>query len=228
MGGWGLGNAWSALFTWRRPWSTACGAILYFALFGLIEGAILIAFRANLTLVTPLAWLYVATIALTALFAVVAAIEGMRTRPALRALGRRVTTWEFVGAFLFTVLVGLLGVYVLTRSGLQYGFVFPEPLSAFAIKSFGGLYLSIALATTPLIFLRGLDNYLTYSTAMFGLILFITLAALRFFDRFDFTAFPGQIIYVAAYLVVGAFVVVKVLRHGTGAPALGQGEATAI
>lgn len=219
MGGWCLGNAWCALFTWRRPWATAALAMLYLCLFGLLEAGILIAFKDSLTLATPLAWLYLATIGLTLLFAIVAVVEYLRQRPVIEARGRPLTTFEVVSVALFIVAVTLLGLYVLTRPILLYAVVFPEPLSLFTLRSFGGLYLAIGIATIPLILLRGLDNLLTYSVAMFGLILFITLAAFWFIGRFDFATYPGQIIYLLAYIAVGIFVAIKASIHGTGARA---------
>jgi hypothetical protein len=219
MGGWCLGNAWCALMTWRRPWTTGVLAIFYLGLFGLLEAGVLYAFRANLTLATPLAWLYVATIGLTVLFAIVAVIEFIRVRPVIEARGRPLTRIEFGATLLFTVAVALLGLYVLNRPVLQYAVVFPEPLSLFTLRGFGALYFSIAVATVPLLLIRGLDNLLAYSVAMYGLILFITLAALVFVGRFDFATYPGQAAYIAAYVAVGIFVAVKVAIHGTGTQA---------
>lgn len=219
MGGWCLGNAWCALFTWQRPWVTGVLSTFYLCVFGLLEAAILYAFRTGVTLATPLAWFYVAAIGLTVLFAIVTVVEVIRVRPVIEARGRPLSSVEFGASVLFTVLVALLGLYVLSRPVLQYAVVFPEPLSLFTLRGFGGLYLSIAIATVPLLFLRGLDNLLTYSVAMYGLIVFITLAALLFIGRFDFATYPGQVLYIVAYVVVGIFVAVKVAIHGTGAGA---------
>jgi hypothetical protein len=219
MGGWCLANGWCALFTRQRPWATGILAIFYLGLFGLIEAGIVYAFRTNLTPAAPLAWLYLAAIGVTVLFAIVAVIEFIRVRPVLEVRGRPLSTLEFGAVLVFTVAVALLGLYVLTRPVLQYAVVFPEPLSLFTLRAFGGLYLSIAIATAPLLLLRGLDNLLTYSVAMFGLIFFITLAALLFIGRFNFATYPGQSLYILAYVAVGIFVVVKVAIHGTGARA---------
>ena len=67
IGGWCLGNAWLALTIARRArWPLVLCPLLYLSLFGLFETAVLITFRERLLVATPLAWLYLTTIAATA------------------------------------------------------------------------------------------------------------------------------------------------------------------
>src|SRR3990172_2664145 len=71
MGGWCLGNAWSAFFTARRwDWKLVYPALIYLWAFGISELAVLAAFRDKLLLQHPIAWLYLAAIGLNALAAV--------------------------------------------------------------------------------------------------------------------------------------------------------------
>jgi hypothetical protein len=120
----------------------------------------------------------------------------------------------------FILLVGFLGCYGLLAvegmRGLNAG-VFPEQLSPFSLRAFGSFYLALALAVIPLLWSRGRDNVLTHGFCAYGLILFITAAALVFIDRFDFAARPTQAIYIGIYLLVGTVVGVYLLRYGTGA-----------
>ena len=219
IGGWCLGNAWAAAFALTSRPAAVFGTLIYLALFGLFETAVLVAFRGNLRLATPLAWLYAITLAGTVLFAVAFALDWLRSRPILRRIGRPLTAIEFIGSVLFVVAVGALGIYVLTRPPVTYGRVFPEAISLFTLRSFGALYLAIAIASLCVPIGRGLGNYLGYGAGMYGLIVFVTLAALRFIGVFDFAAWPMQSIYIGAYVVVGAIVGVKIMRYRATAEA---------
>src|SRR5688572_7283805 len=61
IGAWCLGNAWLALLTARRwDWTLTHTSKIYLWLFGLLETAVVIAFRDKLVLGHPVAWLYLA------------------------------------------------------------------------------------------------------------------------------------------------------------------------
>jgi hypothetical protein len=221
IGGWCIGNAWLAFLVARRGrWATVLSPILYLALFGLFETGVLIAFRQRVLTASPLAWIYLVTIAATAVFAVAALIEGLAKRPVVQRVGAptRAVTAGFT--LLFMLVVGFLGCYGLMAvegmRGLNAG-IFPEQLTPFSLRAFGSFYLALALAVVPLLWSRGLDNVLTHGFAAYGLILFITAAALVFIDRFDFATRPTQAIYIGIYLLVGSVVGVYLLRYGTGA-----------
>ena len=64
---------------------------------------------------------------------------------------------------------------------------------------------------------RGIDTALNHMYASWGLILFITLAALSFIGVFDLSGRPGQWIYLGIYVAVGAVTAIYMLRGGTGA-----------
>lgn len=222
IGGWCLGTAWAAAFSMLRPWAKVAGPILYLALFGLFQGIVLIAFLSLISLRSPLAWLYLAAIAATVAFAASAAADWTRTRPVLDPAGERVGPAIIVAMVIFFIGVGVLAAYALTRPAVVYTTVFPEPMSLFSLRSFGALYAAIALATVPLMIARKLPVILTHGIAMYGLIVFILLAALWFIGRFDFATYPLQSVYVGAYVAVGIVVGAVLLRRGTasgGSPA---------
>lgn len=221
VGGWCLGTAWAALVVARRQnWPAMLCPIVYLALFGLFESGVLFTFRANVSLASPLAWLYVATILGTAVFAVAAIAEVLRTPALIRQIGARLGGASLTLTVVFILLVGFLGLYGLLAvpgmRGLNAG-VFPEVLTPFSLRAFGSFYLALALAAAPLLLSRGIGNLVNHSFAMYGLLVLITIAALVFIKQFDFAARPTQTIYLGIYLLVGAVVGFYLLRHGSGA-----------
>jgi hypothetical protein len=44
----------------------------------------------------------------------------------------------------------------------------------------------------------------------------ITAAIFVYFDLFDFSTYPGQLIYVGAYFLVGIPITITLIREGTG------------
>jgi hypothetical protein len=221
LGGWCLGNAWLALtIARRRNWPAMLPSILYLALFGLFEAAVLTSFRERVLLASPLAWIYLATVAATAVFAVVALIEGWRKRPVLATIGRRTGALSFALTLAFIVLVGFLGLYgLLAVEGMRglNASIFPEVLTPFSLRAFGAFYLTLALAVVPILWTRGLGNILNHGYAAYGLLVMITIAAIVFIGQFDFAARPTQIVYIGIYVLVGTVVGIYLLRYGTGA-----------
>ena len=218
IGGWCLGNAWAAFVVARRwRFSLVASGLLYLALFGLIETGVLIAFADRLKLGTWLAWLYVATLSVAVLAAAVWAIDVARLRPRLPRQPVRVL--DAALGILFVLFVGFLGLYGLLAPqgsrGLGGG-IFPEVLTPFTLRAFGGLYLSIALAPLLLLVVNDRRMALNHMVLSWGLILFITAAALAFLAVFDLDARPGQWLYFAAYGLVGAVTLGYMFRHGTG------------
>jgi amino acid transporter len=83
------------------------------------------------------------------------------------------------------------------------GEIFPELMSLFTLRSFAYFYLSLALAAVPLIWERNLSTLLNHGAAAYGLIVAITIAAFVYIRLFDFSAQPGGLLYIGAYLIVG-------------------------
>jgi hypothetical protein len=219
IGGWCLGNAWLALMITRQNWwPAALCPILYLGLFGLLEAGVLIAFREKVQLGSPLAWIYVATIGMTAVFAGAALLDGLGSRPVIARVGAPTGPVTAGLTVTFILLVGFLGCYGLFAPagmpGLN-GSIFPERLTMFSLRAFGAFYLALALAVVPLLYTRGLGNLLIHGFGAYGLIVFITMAAVSFIARFDFAARPTQFVYIGVYVLVGAVVGAYFLRHGT-------------
>lgn len=223
IGGWCLGNAWLAWITARRwQWSLVYTALLYLWLFGLGELLVLINFRDRLALAHPIAWLYLITLIINAIAALIGFLDWLRNRPAFNWAGPYINGAQYAATVAFILFVGFLGLYGLTAPigapGTNGG-IFPEIMSPFTLRSFGMFYLTIALAVVPFLWNRDLNAILNHSIASYGLIVFITLAAFIYIGLFNFGERPGGLLYFLAYLVVGIPLPFIFRKFGTGRPA---------
>jgi hypothetical protein len=221
IGGWCIGNSWLAWITARRwQWSLVYSALLYLWLFGLGELFVLFHFRDKLVLVHPVAWLYVVTLIVNAMTAVIGLIDWIRIRPPLAASNPEFSTGQYAAIVAFILFVGFLGLYGSTAQigapGTNGG-IFPEKMSLFTLRSFGMFYLTLALAVIPYLWNRNVNPILHHSIASYGLIVFITIAAFVYIHIFDFAARPGGSLYFMAYLAVGLPLIFIFRRLGTGA-----------
>lgn len=220
IGGWCLGNAWNAYITARRwTWAKVYLSLIYLWLFGLGQLAVVIAFQDKLALAHPVAWLYMAALGVNVLAAIMGIVDWLRIRPAF-ASKEKLRPSQVTLVAIFVLFVSFLGVYGLTVAigapGTSGG-IFPEPMSAFTLRSFAAFYLSIGLATIFFLFTRDQRALLNYGFSQYGLIIFITAAALFYLPLFDFAARPGGLLYFGAYLVVGVILIDQFRRLGTGA-----------
>lgn len=220
IGGWCLGNAWMAFVSgWRWRWSQVYAGLVYLWTFGILQSGVALFFHDRLRLEHPVAWLYLSTLAFSLLAALVGVVDLLRLKPSRQPLGRPVNLVTRVIIVSFVVFVGFLGIYGLvarmgwpaTNAGL-----FPEVLSPFTLRSFGAFYLSLAIGASVLVRERFMVPPVNYAFSAFGLIVMITLAALRFIGQFDFLNRPGGLIYIGIYLVAGALSLVYFIIYGTG------------
>jgi len=221
IGGWCLGNAWLAWITARRwQWNLVFSALLYLWLFGLGELLVVINLRAKLNLSHPIAWLYLATLLVNTLAAIVGFVDWLRIRPSARSSRTGFSRLLYASVIFYVVFVGFLGFYGLTATvgapGTNGG-IFPEIMSPFTLKSFGMFYFTLALGVVPFLWNQNLNAILHHGFASYGLIIFITLAALVYWRLFDFAAKPGGAAYLIAYVGVGVAVFIMLRKYGTGA-----------
>ncbi|HET7143755.1 MAG TPA: hypothetical protein VFI68_07035 [Anaerolineales bacterium] len=211
MGGWCLGNAFTAWETARiGRWSLAYANVVYLCLFGLLEAAVLVLFRGKLILNVPMAWPYLLALTLNVIVAVLLTIEWLRTKPEISAEGSEVPAWTrwMMGAFV--LFVGFLAIYGWFSGAEDHGTdasVFPEALSLFTLRAFASFYAALAFAVVPLIWAKGSSAVLTLGRAGMSFIIIITIAALVNLDKFNFAEHPGQFAYLVAY--IGAFIVLS-------------------
>ena len=207
IGGWCLGNAWLAWRTARIwKWNLVFSTALYLWLFGIGELIVVWSFRDKLNLAHPIAWLYLITLLINTLSALVGVIELLGKRLSMTSSGRSLSAGQRLVTLLFVIFVGFLGFYGLIAQigdvGTNGG-IFPEIMSLFTLRSFGVFYFCIALAVVPYLWNHNFEALYHHSIASYGLIVFITLAAFVYLGLFDFADRPGGLLYFGAYLGVG-------------------------
>jgi hypothetical protein len=220
IGGWCLGNAWLAYISAHRwDWKLVYAALYYLWAFGVTELVVLFAFRNNLVLVHPIAWLYFITLCVNVLTTIVGLFDLFRNRPSYQDFGPPTRALHRGLELGFVVFVGLLGVYGLTAQigdvGTNGG-IFPEIMSLFTLRSFAAFYFSLGIGAFPLIRERNLSILLHHAYASYALIIFITVAIFGYIGIFDFANHPGQWIYLGAYFAAGIPTLIVLLREGTG------------
>ncbi len=217
IGGWCIGNAWLAYFSARRwEWGQVYTSLIYLWLFGIFEAYALVTFREKLQLAHPIAWLYLATLAINLLTAIFGSVDWFRLRPARDASGESVVWWQRAAAIVFVLLVGFLGLYgIVARIGwpATQGEIFPEVMSLFTLRSFGYFYLALALAPISLIWEKSALPLFNHGVAAYGLIVAITIAAFVYIRLFDFAKHPGGLLYFGAYLIVGVPLFFVLIRY---------------
>ena len=220
IGGWCLGNAWLAWMTARRwQWSLVYSTLIYLWMFGIGELIVLFAFRDKLVLAHPIAWLYLVTLIVNTVTAVVGIIDWLRIRPTLSSAEPGFTAGQNIAITAFIFFVGFLGLYgCVAQIGAPgtNGGIFPEVMSLFTLRSFGVFYLTLTLAVIPYLWNKNLNAILHHSIASYGLIVIITVAAFVYIRLFDFSARPGGLLYFAAYLGVGVPLVFAFRKYGFG------------
>ena len=221
IGGWCLGNAWLAWVSARRwQWSLVYGSLVYLWIFGVGEFLVLLNFRNALVLAHPIAWLYLITLVINTVAAVIGIVDWIRIKPSLAA-SSPFRSWEYAATLAFIIFVGFLGAYgtfaPLGAPGTNGG-IFPEIMSPFTLRSFGMFYFSLSLSVVPHLLNQNRSALLHYGYAAYALIIFITAAAFVYIRLFDFSARPGGLLYFGAYLIVGIPFIFIFLKLGTGAP----------
>ena len=222
MGGWCIGNAWSAFISARRwEWRLVYPALVYLWVFGISEMIVVLAFRDKLVLQHPIAWLYLVTIGLNALAALLGIYEWLRIRPARQTFGPQAKRFHYFLISVFVAIVAGLafyGLYVQIGDVGTNGGVFPEVMSLFTLRAFAVFYLSLCTSAAIMLRERNLNTMLTYGFSSYVLVIAITAAIFVYLHLFDFSAHPGQLIYVGAYFLIGIPLTWTILKEGTGAP----------
>ena len=220
MGGWCIGNAWSAWVSARRwNWKLVYPSLVYLWMFGAAELVVLIAFRDKLVLQHPIAWLYFLTICTNVLTAVLGVYDWLRLRPSRESFGPQATTYHYMLISAFVLIVATLAVFGLFAQigdvGTNGG-VFPEIMSLFTLRAFAAFYFSLSVSAAVGLRERNLRTLLNYGFSSYLLVIAITAAIFAYFRLFDFANHLGQLIYVGAYFLVGIPLTITLLREGTG------------
>src|SRR5215211_3469500 len=160
MGGWCIGNAWSAFITARRwEWRLVYPSLIYLWVFGLSELIVVLAFRDKLVLQHPIAWLYLVTIGLNALAALLGLYEWLWLRPVPDTFGPQARPFHYFLISAFVAIVGGLafyGLYAQIGDPGTNGGVFPEVMSLFTLRAFAVFYLSLSISAAIMLRERNL------------------------------------------------------------------------
>jgi len=204
IGGWCLGNA---AFAWHSArlwdWKLTYPSLLYLWLFGILEAAVLFAFRDKVSVGSTVAFGYMLTIGVNVLTAVIGIVDWLRLRPDIGVDGRPIPGYVrgLIVFFTFNLSILALGGVLAQAGGLSTeAGIFPEPLTLFTVRAFAAFFGAICLSALPLIWARTLTPMFAYGQAGILLTIPIVIAAFVNFDKFDFAARPGGILYLGSYL----------------------------
>lgn len=213
VGGWSLGTAafaWDAARDLRRP--HAYPLLVYLSLFGAGQLAVVAAFADRLQVGAPLTYPYLIGLVALVLGAVGVFATWSAGRIDPRGEPGQVPAWARATAALFVLFVGGLSIATLQAGpdgAAARGEFVPEPLGLFTIRAFSAFFFALAGAALSLLFARSLRPYDALGLAGLYLIVPITIAAIVNIGLFDFVGRPGSLLYLAAYVVVGILLAIR-------------------
>ena len=183
-----------------RRLATIYAALLYVWLFGLLESLVVVFHGGDLELGQALAWPYLIVL-IAGLLATAAGIADFaRTRPSLSAPGARNPAVFRVLSAAFVVVVSLLALPLLDGYESSQR-VWPVSLTLASARSFAAFFGALALSAVAVTFTRDLAPVLIYLRTAIFLNTVVLVAALVFIETFDFSAHPGQLLYVGLYVI---------------------------
>jgi hypothetical protein len=219
IGAWSLGTAAIAADAARsQRLERSYPLLVFLSFFGAGQLAVALAFASRLRLGVPLTYPYlIGLIAVLAAGLLVLAGEfqdgrGLRGSVGIRGGPRQVPTWARASTLLFVVLVGGLSIATLiagSNGAAARGEFFPEPLGLFSIRAFSAFFFALTMSALSLLPARSLVPYHELARAGLYLIVPITVAALLNIGLFDFVGRPGSLVYLAAYVLVGIALAVR-------------------
>jgi hypothetical protein len=205
IGGWCLGNA---VFAWQSArlwdWKTIYPSLTYLWLFGIFDAAVMLAFRDRVNLESIVALGYVAAVGINVLTALVGVIDVVRLRPGIRTDGTPIPGYVRGLIIVFTIGLSVLvigGLFARAGGLSTEGGLFPEPVTLFTVRAFAAFFAAVCLSVLLLIWNRNLAPMFSYGLAGLAIIIPILIAAFANFDKFDFSARPGGILYLGAWIV---------------------------
>jgi hypothetical protein len=222
IGGWSLGTAGTAILAARfGRWRVVFPMLVYLGAFGIGQLIVVVAFLDRLQTTHALTYPY--------LFGLVALIgslafgiaDFMRRRPSLASTGETAPSWGrafavAVAGFVLFLAVGTL--FAGPNGATANGDVFPEQMSLFSIRAFSAFLLAVSLSVWAVLPSRWVAPYLALGMAAMCIVVPITLAALLNVARFDFVARPGGLVYIVAYVIVGAVIALVLAYYARSKP----------
>lgn len=201
MGAWYLGGGAMTLvaaFVW--DWSRVRSLLVFFWVFSLGEGALLVVHREALQWGAALALPYVLVLTVAGIATAVSLVDWIRVRPKMVAKGIPVPWLVRLASAIFVVYVLLL-VWLLSDGIAPDGKIWPGPLTLLTARCFAAFYFALTVAQFFLIFVGGMSSYETYFPPALFLAASIEIAALMYLGKWDFANKPGGLIYHGTYLI---------------------------
>ena len=230
IGAWSIGTAaMAASAAWRRRPARTYPVLVYLGLFGIGQLLVVLAFAGRLQTGHILTWPYLGGMTALAV-AGFTAIPSLRGVPAqVRADAGHVPTWArllavAVGGFVLLLAVGTL--LAGPDGATARGAIFPEQMGLFSIRAFSAFLFSIGIAIMLVVPSPSMWPYRELALGGIYLVIPITLAALLNLSLFDFAGQPGNLLYLAAYVVVGVALAIALVVNKPG-PEPGRVEAPA-
>jgi hypothetical protein len=212
-GGWYLGSAvmaWESARQWS--WSISHPRLIFVWAFALLETGVLALHGAAIRWDAPLAWPYMATLAVAVVAAIVGIADWLRLRPAIEPLGVPMPGWARAGTLIYVIFLAVLAIgSIVAPPQALNGAIFPESLTPFSVRAFGAFYLALGIAATPLLVARGMAPLLAYGWGGYGLVVPILIAAFWHIDTFNFATRPLNWLYIGAYIAVTIGVIATML-----------------
>lgn len=216
IGGWALGTSGVGVLASRDvDRAQRHPLLIYLAAFAVGELVVAALFADRLRLGAPLTYPYLVAMSATALGAGLALLPYPRRHEDVGDPAS-VPPWVMGLVALFAVIVAGLCIATIVAGpdGMAArGLVVPEVMGVFSIRAFSAFFLAIALASLSLLATRDARVYDELGQAGLVLLLPITAAALVHLDLFDTSARPASLIYLGAYVIVGALLALRVLRR---------------
>jgi hypothetical protein len=209
IGAWFLGNSlWAARIVRDWRWTRWSSSLVYLWAFGALQLVVLLAYRDKVVTDTALAVLYLGTIAVMAVAAVVGVVDVARLRPRWRDDGPPIPLWLQMAVVVFILFTGFLfAVAILRPSAAVGGRVFPQDMTPLTVRTFGVYFLTLVLGAVAVVVVRRLSPLVVHIEGGIGITVPILAASLVYLHVFDFGEHPGQWIYLGAYV---AFLLVAV------------------
>ncbi len=199
IGAWYLGTAfvaWQSARDWR--WSLIYMGMIFVWAFSLLETFLLIAYWSTLRLDGWIAWLYIFTLAVGSIVAVLGILDWRRNRPSTAGDGPQVPFWQRIFLFIFIAFALYIALPLLIGTATG-GKIWPGELSPLTARGFGAFYFAITLGDTFGIFERRLSTFhFLIPFATVGSILLL-IPALLYLHLFNFQTQPGGLVYIGTY-----------------------------
>lgn len=203
IGAWTIGAGAIALDCgWRWNLRRSYAALVLVWLFAILELVVVLLFLGALRTDHWLTWPYLAALGLTAAAGVAGVPVLYAKRAEIRRPGERIPAWVWFFVVSFIIVVGFLAVSLFLRTANSPSqALFPEPLTLFTVRAFSAFFASLVAGAVALLFSRNLGAPVELARVGLYLVVPIIAASLANLGSFDFSARPGGLIYIGAYVL---------------------------